>query len=57
MLPSTKINATTKLVPKNEIPIMKPTQPLGKLYYFEYSYRNILKERKEKIAKIKKRLL
>jgi len=53
MFPSTKLTPNSKLVPKDEIQVMKPVKPLGILFYVEYTYRNILKERREKIAKIK----
>ena len=37
---------------KDEIDLMIPELPIGKLYYMDYHYKTLLEERMEKIKKI-----
>lgn len=53
MLPISKMKYDAKLLDKDEIQIMKPMPPIGKLFYMEYVYETLLEIRNKKINKIK----
>jgi len=57
MLPSTKINYNAKLINRYLVEIKPLGLPLGQLHYMDFTCRNLLKERKDKIAKIIERMI
>jgi len=54
--PITKITPNAKLLEWDLVEVKPLGPPLGLIFYTEFTYRDILKERKEKIGKILERM-